>query len=543
MGNIGQLTARYRFFGRILRPVRRGLVLIIFIALGSLLMIRPVHADPHAVFYTAVGQQQLFFNVLAALDQADYVETEAQRLQLVDQRQAAAPGAVLVNPDGSVVEVPPFSPESYPGITATEAEGFSAILTRLLTLEGNDLYTDFLTRTFALEASRRNSLEEVANIYCQEALGWPNCREPNSNDPTARADVERAYVADPKRRGQEAYLRGATGVLGSGEEYDQEKRVAIMADAVGPRENLELPYEFDPHVDEWTQYSKTFPLTGWAVDRIKNVAELSRVEPVVDPGVFSDIVFDASGDAHLAQDPRINDVHPIDFFTGKLGNLLALPIVLNDAAEAGEQRYLASQSIREAEGSRADVELRADIQQSDIAGPDPELGAIEAYLRAPAGVKRASYEAAIHSLPNAEATLQHAVPTSKDIPGQVELVRRGPGIPPTPNPSPPLQTPILVTTPLPGAAAPPASAVAGIQSRPGQGQVAGILVNYQGDLTHDPKTPYSAAVNSAGVHHEQGYQHLLSALSMRNQGDGCGCSVSGVLGNFGSNVLDLVNGG
>ncbi|MDO8511851.1 MAG: hypothetical protein Q7S57_01145 [bacterium] len=34
----------------------------------------PALADPHAMFYTDKGQQQVFYNFLAALNQADYVE-------------------------------------------------------------------------------------------------------------------------------------------------------------------------------------------------------------------------------------------------------------------------------------------------------------------------------------------------------------------------------------------------------------------------------------------------------------------------------------
>ena len=49
----------------------------VFIAVFSgVLLVKPqtAQADPHAVFYTAIGQRQFFFNTLAALDQADYVE-------------------------------------------------------------------------------------------------------------------------------------------------------------------------------------------------------------------------------------------------------------------------------------------------------------------------------------------------------------------------------------------------------------------------------------------------------------------------------------
>src|SRR3989344_8087260 len=56
-----------------------------FIALFSL-SAPTAHADPHAVFYTTIGQQQLFFNVLAALDQADYVEPKELREKLLGQR-------------------------------------------------------------------------------------------------------------------------------------------------------------------------------------------------------------------------------------------------------------------------------------------------------------------------------------------------------------------------------------------------------------------------------------------------------------------------
>lgn len=46
------------------------------LALAALALLAPheAFADPHAVFYTDTGQKQVFFNVLAALNQADYVE-------------------------------------------------------------------------------------------------------------------------------------------------------------------------------------------------------------------------------------------------------------------------------------------------------------------------------------------------------------------------------------------------------------------------------------------------------------------------------------
>lgn len=57
--------------------VRRFIAVLLAagVALGILGFLAPTAwADPHAVFYTDKGQEQVFYNVLAALNQADYVE-------------------------------------------------------------------------------------------------------------------------------------------------------------------------------------------------------------------------------------------------------------------------------------------------------------------------------------------------------------------------------------------------------------------------------------------------------------------------------------
>lgn len=67
---------------------RVGLI-IAFVALFSLgifVFPREVFADPHAIFFTDRGQEQLFFNVLAALNQADYVEPPDRPSINADQR-------------------------------------------------------------------------------------------------------------------------------------------------------------------------------------------------------------------------------------------------------------------------------------------------------------------------------------------------------------------------------------------------------------------------------------------------------------------------
>lgn len=62
------------------QPGARGIatsLLLLAMTIGVLLVLmapRQASADPHAVFYTDRGQAQVFYNVLAALNQADYVE-------------------------------------------------------------------------------------------------------------------------------------------------------------------------------------------------------------------------------------------------------------------------------------------------------------------------------------------------------------------------------------------------------------------------------------------------------------------------------------
>lgn len=127
---------------------------------------RAAKADPHAVFYTAIGQQQLFFNVLAALDQADFVEPksgEFGREQLISER-------------GGVSAIPPFTAEQNRLITSTETD-LSSIITRPITLGGHDLYTDYLVRQLAIESNRSAGTELLAFAQCENVFGKFNCGE------------------------------------------------------------------------------------------------------------------------------------------------------------------------------------------------------------------------------------------------------------------------------------------------------------------------------------------------------------------------------
>lgn len=163
----------------------------------------PAQADPHAMFFTSIAQKQLFFNVLAALDQADYVEPPGDtpcpnggicdpalnRQELAERREAAE-----------------FTTDSdnHPALAATKT-GLATTLTREVTLDGTDLWTAHLLKQRALEHDRRNALSELIQVYCNVGLG-------ECNGALTPDDV---FVTDPQKPAKEALL-GVAGALVSG---------------------------------------------------------------------------------------------------------------------------------------------------------------------------------------------------------------------------------------------------------------------------------------------------------------------------------------
>lgn len=178
--------------------------------LGS---VSTAQADPHAVFYTAVGQQQLFFNVLAALDQADYVEPAdgaqgVSRAELERDRSDTAFG----------------DPSDDPRLSTTRTN-LSSVLTRNITLEGYDLWTAYQLQNRANDFQKTVAIAELARLFCQEALGIPLCDTENSSAYAKRAN---AIVTDPVERELLPIERGALAVLLSGSPQDQEIRRHIV---------------------------------------------------------------------------------------------------------------------------------------------------------------------------------------------------------------------------------------------------------------------------------------------------------------------------
>lgn len=151
---------------------------VAFVALAGLIAAPNVaHADPHALFYTAIGQRQLFFNVLAALDQADYVEPATgplSRQELQNKRdERLRTEAAAIQKGFNLVEDP---------LAKETKTTLSALLSRNVTLEGNDLWTTYLAHQYALDVARVAGAEDyVDNVLCKLVLGRKDCSEKSAD--------------------------------------------------------------------------------------------------------------------------------------------------------------------------------------------------------------------------------------------------------------------------------------------------------------------------------------------------------------------------
>jgi len=206
----------------------RASVFIVVTAFFSLFS-PTAHADPHAVFYTDRAQEQVFFNTLAALNQADFVEPGIpgqpyNRSDLVAKREQAENilPAVSPVPNPSAPQVDRFNTENNPLITSTKTD-LPAILSRNITLEGNDLWTAYLVNQFALETKTRRSVSELVRDLCTAGLGRLGC----SNRPGAAQQQGTAFVNDIATYNPESL--SVVGGLSTGASKEDELRDNITA--------------------------------------------------------------------------------------------------------------------------------------------------------------------------------------------------------------------------------------------------------------------------------------------------------------------------
>lgn len=189
-------------------------------------------ADPHAVFYTDRAQEQLFYNTLAALNQADFVEPptlqsgQFSRESLVNLRESTLPSPL---PGQQAL---PFSREQNPTLNATRTE-LPGIVSRNITLEGNDLWTAYLFQQFALETDVRTSLSKLTRIICTDALGQTGC----NNEPGPSQNQSTAFPTDINEYAKTEDLSFASSLL-SGTQTENDFQDKLTNSSVLPPTSL-----------------------------------------------------------------------------------------------------------------------------------------------------------------------------------------------------------------------------------------------------------------------------------------------------------------
>lgn len=158
------------------RHFRTLFLLGVLLMLGALLL-RPgeVLADPHATFFTDRAQEQLFYNVLAALNQADFVEPPRNNDGSPPIRSVERIGDYIATgrflppqPSPALTPVRDVSGniigfDHFPPSEPEEREPLPRIRVRQVTSDDGDVfYRESLQRRALVEAQRT----ELSNLLC-----------------------------------------------------------------------------------------------------------------------------------------------------------------------------------------------------------------------------------------------------------------------------------------------------------------------------------------------------------------------------------------
>jgi hypothetical protein len=307
------------------RHAFRALAVILFIV--SVAYTTPsAYADPHAVFYTDRAQEQLFYNTLAALNQADFVEPVTgnfSRSVLLSERSGSVGRTPAQAGDKS------FTGEQNPIITSTNTQ-LPAILSRSITLEGNDLWTAYLVNQFALETTTRRSEDELARILCERGLGRIGC----SSAPGRSQQQDKAFVTKPATETGKIDV-AINSALSSGLTSETELRNKIA----DPTQTTDDPVYRIPRPNSPSLAALNANIEGTpAASKLMNILTrkiLNNGE--VDPDTFTDVTFDSNGIPTLGEDVSASD------YVYKLAQLSSLPSKLFAIAEGAYQQAVAFQ--------------------------------------------------------------------------------------------------------------------------------------------------------------------------------------------------------
>ncbi|MEX0649554.1 MAG: hypothetical protein WD200_00970 [Candidatus Andersenbacteria bacterium] len=438
----------------------------ILFCLIAFLVPRAAFADPHALFYTTVGQQQLFFNTLAALDQADYVEPNTNRQELVQQRTATG-----------------FSETSDPSITATHTD-LASILTRSITLEGQDLWTAYIQYQFALEDFRRDNTSALVTLFCERGLGVLGCKQGEEKNPkNAQLRLEAAYNSNPLA--EEEYRRDAgNAALASGTAADQaDRREILKGSPVNP--NVYRPYS--PDIAQLRSTANTSEKAA-AVDRL--VASATSSDGSVST-LFKGLEING-GRASLPPGASL------DAYMSKMSAAISAPAQIDNIRDRAEAKAKTVNEEVNVDGALADVRPKLNVYRGTI-------GTIDKQIVSPAWNKKAEGEQAVAAAAVTETNSIYTDPNTGAARDQ-RLVKEG-----------------------------ERSGVAGATTDKtiATGQV--LAATDFPDPTPQPRTPIN---DPAAFFHEVPIKRFYSLNRGGNQRGGCQCSLDGIVSGFGNDILN-----
>ncbi len=476
-----------------------ALSLLVF---GILVFPKPAQADPHAVFYTAIGQRQLFFNFLAALDQADYVEPATGNLS----REELAAKLKAADQTSTVSET----------LDETRTD-LSAVLTRLITLDGTDLWTNYLALQIAKEAAQATDTTAYVELLCAQGLGrfYSGPKEfCDTHAPVGKASIDRkrAMVVDPQERTGVAYQHGLDIVDSSKDPESDYQKYLKYLDKPSTRDGdiaPDFPVPIDESIAALRAKTSKDPVKKLAIDRLSAAAAEPFQASYVNDNTFDFLKSTSDGSVELRDPGNIDGNSKIDFYMAAVQGISDLPQQF--AATAARGVSIAEEHLAASETEGALAPVNSQSRQATKAGAQQVLLGREVEIASPPYVNREQIAAAFNALGSANAVPQ-GVPASADvIPGTDPEVDRNPD-------------------------------VAGTQDDQRAGRVLHATTPSETGRFQPQTVGLDFSTNPAPVHEETGGKHLLSAVTngSRDRG-GCGCGISHVLNDLGQAIVGKIN--
>lgn len=400
----------------------RALLFGIFLMSVGFVSVPAAQADPHGVFFTVVGQQQLFFNILAALNQADYVEPLNLRTQLRQRRDEAG-----------------YASSQHSALTTTQTD-LADVVTRQVSLEGEDVRTQERADEYAREVVRQRQAAELIAQYCREAFGSEDCaalanRENLPVDPRQPfLERERSFIQDPVGYALLPLVYGAGGVLSSGTEEHQKAAELVLEEARkgGPvlplaysRQVAALRKEAANHADPAVKDFIENLILGVQQDVVQSAPSTDELAEFV-----RQLRIDENGNINIEAPSSIPEGpdagQPLTpeqqtaFHANAQLMVLRLQRVLRSLAEEGKQRV--ALQLAAVDGAVPDR-----LQKINSGYADDPIGEISVINSAPANVKVGLQQQLLPSLLTLTGNQAFADPSQVNVPSPegVSAVDRG----------------------------------------------------------------------------------------------------------------------